>query len=247
MKAHGVKFTPARRFVTDLSTTALSVPLGVIKRTINIAPARTARATAAKRMPWTIMLARAFGIVAARTPPLRQAYVKFPWPRLVEFELSICMIMIERQWQSETLLVPAKIKFPGERPMTELAKDLEAVLRNPVEANSHLRLVHGFNRLAWPLRRLAWWLAFNAGLWRAIYFGTFGISVLGHTGASIVRPISPVTTFLSLGPFAENGDVELTIGFDHRVMDGGLIAQVMIEIEAELNGAVATELANLKG
>jgi hypothetical protein len=239
-----VPLSQPRRFIADLSHASLAVPLGVVRRTINIAPLRQAR-TATQAIPWTILFAKAWALIAAERPALRQTYARLPWPHLSEAGTSVASIMIERDWHGEKGLFPAKLKRPAERALPDLAADLARSTVEPVGSNRHFAVIMRLTKLPLPIRRLAWWLTFNVGAWRVAYFGTFGISVLGHTGVSIDVPVSPLTCFLSYGPFQPNGDVEVIVAFDHRVMDGGLVADAMNQLEHVLNGPILEELQSL--
>jgi hypothetical protein len=245
MKFKFIPLSLPRRYMADLSHTRLSVPLGTIKRTINIADLREARERAASAIPWTILFAKAYGLLATETPALRRAYVALPWPNLSEADGSVATIIVERIWQGEKALFPAKIKMHAERPLTDLADDLARATNDPVDSIRHFRVLLNLSRCPWPARRLLWWLAHNIGPLRAAYFGTFGISVLGHLGATITAPVTPLTNTVSYGPFAPNGDVELFMTFDHRVMDGEIVAWTLAQMEATLNGPISAELRSL--
>jgi hypothetical protein len=241
MRTRSVPLSVPRRFIADLSRARLAVPLGIVRRTINVGLLRQTRRET-RSIPWTILFAKAWALVAADKPALRQTYAKLPWPHLSEADASAATIMIEREWNGEAALFPAKLKRPAERSLTELAEELQRHVSGPVETNRHYAVILRLTRLPLPVRRLAWWVAFNVGAWRVAYFGTFGISVLGQTGVTIDVPVSPLTTFISYGPFQPNGDVEVIVAFDHRVMDGGLVAEAMKQLERVLNGEIVSEL-----
>jgi hypothetical protein len=244
MPMRSIPLSLPRRFIADLSHTRLAVPIGVIRRTINIARLREARREAPP-IPWTILFAKAWALVAAQTPALRQTYAKLPWPHLSEADASVVTIMIERDWLGQPSLFPAKLKRPAERTLIDLTADLQRHVSGPFSANQHYAVILRLSRLPLLVRRLLWWVAFNVGAWRVAYFGTFGISVLGHAGVTIALPVSPLTSFVSYGPFQPNGDVEVMVAFDHRVMDGGLVADAMNELDRMLNGAIIQELQTL--
>ncbi len=231
-----------RRVMADMCHVRLSVPLGVVRRTLNIAGLRVARSEAGITIPWTVLFTKAYGLVAAQTPALRRAYVKLPWPQLSEASRSIASVMIERTWQGEAALFPAKLKFPAERSLVDLAGELQTSLTAPISQVTHFDVIMRLARWPWPVRRLMWWLAFNVGAWRPGYYGTFGISVVGQSGTMIDVPVSPLSNFISYGPFAPNGDVEVIMAFDHRVMDGSVIVKALIDLEAALNGPIVDEL-----
>ncbi len=245
MPFRSISLSLPRRVMADMCHVRLSVPLGVVRRTLNMTALRKARNDAAIVIPWTVLFTKAYGLVAAETPALRRAYVKLPWPKLSEADRSIASVMIERQWQGEAALFPAKLKFPAERSLVDLAAELQTARTAPISQVTHFDVIMRLAHWPWPVRRLLWWLAFNVGAWRPGYYGTFGISVLGQSGAMIDVPVSPLTNFISYGPFAPNGDVDVIMAFDHRVMDGGVIVQALIDLEAALNGPVVDELKAL--
>lgn len=244
MPTRQIPLSLPRRFIADLSHTRLAVPLGVVRRTINIGLLRQAR-TSGQPVPWTILFAKAWALVAARHPALRQTYAKLPWPHLSQADSSVVTIMIERPWNGEPALFPAKLKRPAERTLTSLAAELAHHVQGPLETNRHYQVILRLSRMPLPIRRLLWWMAFNLGAWRVAYFGTFGMSVLGRSGVSIDVPVSPLTSFISYGPFQPNGDVEVIVAFDHRVMDGGLVAAAMADLDITLNGKIVEELQAL--
>jgi hypothetical protein len=245
MEGRPVALSLARRFIDDLSWLSLSVPLGVIAKPISVAPLQAARAACADRPPWTILFARAYALVARDQPELRRFYVRVPWRGLHECASSVATIMIERDWRGERALFPARLKSVAERPLPDLLAEFERQRTEPVETVPHFKRVLAYARLPTALRRAIWWYAFHHGALRPGYFGTYGLSVLGHAGATIVRPVSPLTNFVGYGPIASDGAVQLTMAFDHRVMDGGSIVTAMASLEAVLNGAVADEVSAL--
>jgi hypothetical protein len=204
-----------------------------------------ARALATRPVPWTVIFAKAWALVADMTPELRRSYVKLPWPQLSQAQASVASIMIERDWAGEPGLFPARLKDPAARPLVDLAADLDRARSAPAHSIRHFAVIMRLCRWPWPVRRALWFLAHNVGIWRVAYFGTFGISVLGQSGVTIDVPVSPLTTFVSYGPFRTDGTVEAIIAFDHRVMDGALIAIALARLEETLNGAIAQELEQL--
>ena len=49
-------------------------------------------------IPWPVVFAKAYALVAAGSPPLRRVYVKLPWPHLYELPRSVASIIVERDW-----------------------------------------------------------------------------------------------------------------------------------------------------
>jgi hypothetical protein len=93
------------------------------------------------------------------------------------------------------------------------------------------------------LRRFIFWSTLNlSGRKRSSRFGTFMVSTLGQYGIEQVHPIAPVTTYLAFGPIAANGDVVATCVYDHRVLDGRVMARALAQLAPTLNGPIRDEL-----
>jgi hypothetical protein len=243
MRGRSIPLSRPRRIVSDHCHFARKTPLGVIKRTINIKPALEARGRSSVRPGWTALFTKAFALVARDTPAFRQAYVKLPWPQLYEYPISIASLVVERPYQNEDALFLGRIKDPASRSIAEIAEAITLAKTAPVESIRDFNRALQFARVPMLLRRAIWWLGLNIGRQRPNYFGTFGVSVLGGDGASIVYPVSPWTVFLSYGPIAENGDVDVLLAFDHRVMDGAVVSRAFVQIEDAMNGPVRAEVS----
>jgi hypothetical protein len=242
MSGRRIALAPGRRFIADLSWLARKVPQGVVRRSISVVAVRDARGGAQTAIPWTVIFTKAYALAARDLPALRRNFAMLPWPHLYENQRSVAAIIVEREWDGETALLYARVKLPEERPLADIAQEVHLARTAPITEHKPFGSMRRTNRLPWPLRRMLWWTAFNWGKQRAKFFGTFGVTVLGHRGVSINFPVSPVTTVLTLGPFADDGTVEVTIGFDHRTMDGAMVADAFDAFERHLNETVAEEL-----
>ncbi|HRJ70272.1 MAG TPA: hypothetical protein PK812_11775 [Beijerinckiaceae bacterium] len=242
MRGKSIRLSPARRIVSDLSYFARRTPLGVMTIRMNIAPVLAARAAAPDRPPLSALLMKGFALVAARHAPLRQAYVKFPWPHLYEYPASVGGVVVEREVEGEAAIFIARVKNPESRPLSEVAALLANAKSAPLASIKDFRLTLALGRFPLLIRRFVWWLGLNLGRQRANYFPTFLISLLGQGGIGINYPVMPFTLFLSIGPISPEGEVTLTCAFDHRGMDGAVVARGMAELEDALNGPIADEL-----
>ncbi|MGL4242022.1 MAG: hypothetical protein ACRCTI_13010, partial [Beijerinckiaceae bacterium] len=201
MKGRMLKLSPGRRFIADLSWLARRIPQGVLRKTVSMANARDARAATGHQVPWTVIFAKAYALAARDVPDLRRNFAPLPWPHLYENASSVASIIVEREWQGETALLYAKVKQPEEKALADIAAELKLALTAPIESHKPFGSMRRTNRLPWPLRRLLWLAAFDLGPQRAKFFGTFGVTVMGHRGLSVNYPVSPVTSVLTLGPF----------------------------------------------
>ena len=93
---------------------------------------------------------------------------------------------------------------------------------------------------------MIWWWNLNvATVSRAKRLGTFFLSTLAGRGAEIQLPPSIHTGCLTFGPLDESGIARVTLAYDHRVMDGALVAAILRRLEESLNGALLQELQSL--
>jgi hypothetical protein len=112
-----------------------------------------------------------------------------------------------------------------------------------------IELVGGFRRLIritrypLPLRRLIWLVAIRgAGRLKSRYFGTFSINSLNSRHGHTTQSASPVTVTFEYGPVGPDGKMQIQVFIDHRVMDGGAMHRLCIDLETILNRDIVAEL-----
>ena len=232
-----------RRFVCDLLHQAMKVPSVPMQRRMDLAEVVAARSAWAKRVSWCAIFMKAYAIVAARRPELRQAYLPFPWPSLYQHGANIASVGIERDYEGERGVFFARIVQPEFLSLSSLDSLLRHHKTAPIEEIFQFRFGLWLSRLPLPFRRLIWWMGLNiSGLRRAQFFGTFGISVVASLGAAGLHILSPLTTTLNYGIFEPEGALDVRIVYDHRVMDGGTVARAIVELEDVLRGPILEEL-----
>lgn len=245
MKGRMIALSLPRRILTDLSHASLAYPRATLLTRINVAALRAPRDQA--RIPWPILFAKAYALVARTAPQLRRVYVKLPWPHLYELPHSVASIIVERDFPTpadptEKALFLARLKSPDTTPLPTLATRLHHHKTAPIETIADYQRTLRLARLPLPLRRTLLWLCLNLGRQVPNFLGTFAISPLGSHGAAIVATIPVWSSFLNYGPIAPNGDVDIYLSVDHRVMDGGHAARAITALEQMLNGPVLEEL-----
>jgi hypothetical protein len=233
-----------RRFVCDLLHFAKRVPSIPMQRRMNLAALIAARASWPEHVSWCAIFLKAYGLVAADRPQLRRAYMHFPWPHLYEHTANIASVGIERVYEGEEAAFFIRVPRPE---LLSLA-ELDALIRHhkvaPFEEVDSFRHALRVSRLPLPLRRLTWWMGLNAtGRGRAIFFGTFGISVVASLGSAGLHILSPLTTTLNYGAFEPDGSLDVRLAYDHRVFDGATAARAMAALEEVLQGEILAELA----
>lgn len=82
----------------------------------------------------------------------------------------------------------------------------------------------------------------SGGYFRSRQFGTYGVSVYSGLGAESLHPLSPLTFVLNYGIIDEQGEVDVRVVYDHRVLDGANVARTLAALEETLNGPILEEL-----
>ncbi len=188
------------------------------------------------------MMMKAYGIVAARNPQLRQMYVGCPWPHLYEHGQSVCMLTVAREYRGEERLFFARFSQPNLQSLVQLQEQYEHFRRAPVE--SIPQFLHQIRFAAAPgfLRRLGWWTMFN--LWpqkRATHVGTFGMSLSRFKEATGSFHLGPNTSVLGIDGHPRSGQSRILLTFDHRVLDGKPATDVMEDLKKALQTAITNE------
>jgi hypothetical protein len=232
--------------VCDLLHFARQVPLFPLERSCDLWEVAEARAWAPRRIAWSILFLKAYAMLARDYAPLRQAYLRWPWPHLYEHPASVAMLAINRGEGESERLYWGRFKHPESQRLTELQALLDRYKTEPAE--TVFRSQERLSRLPGPVRHLAWWLGLNvSGDLRARKFGTFGLTTLAGQGAVNHYHATCLTTSLTYGPIDSAGRSVVTMLFDHRVTDGSCIARALGDLEAILKGPITRELEDMAG
>lgn len=234
----------SRSLVRDILHYDRQTPSYAHSRRFDLAEVEHLRAGAAQRISWSMLFVKAYGILSAETPLLRQVYLSWPWAHVYEHPQTIATVAISRMHEGEPRLFWARLREVEHRSLADLQRDLVRHQEEPAERyfSRQLRM----SRLPTPLRRLGWWLTFNlSGYKRATRLGTFALTTLAGQGVTIDRPPSIHTSTLTYGPLDEAGRAQVTITYDHRLMDGLAVAGCLVRLEQILRGPIAQELADL--
>jgi hypothetical protein len=209
---------------------------------INLAPAVAARATRQPIIGWTAMWVKALALASQRYPELRTAYLPFPWARLYVHADCVCTVAIERTWQGASAVFFDQIRQADATSLTDLDHWLRRLKQEPVESFSGFRRIIRFARPPVLVRRLIWsLLLYWSGPLRAQYIGTCALDPF-PTGGSVTQSATPISFLLYYGLVAPNGDTQVQVLFDHRVMDGIDAYRIVRSIETTLNREIAAEL-----
>ncbi len=243
-----VALSPPRRLICDYLHFARQVPSVPVERRMNLAEVVAARAAASPRPSWCAIFTKAYAFVCNAHPQLRRAYLSLPRPHLYEHPISVASVAVERPFGDEDAVFFAHLGEPDKLALTDLDARLKRHKELPLEAIGGLRRQLRTARYPSFVRRALWWLGLN--LWgrkRAHFFGTYGVSVYSGLGASSLHPLSVLTSLLTYGVIEPDGEVDVRIVYDHRVMDGSTVARALADLERVLRHEIVAELRYLEG
>jgi hypothetical protein len=234
----------SRRLVTDVLHYRAKVPTCAHDRLCDFRPVAEARDRCPVRISWPMIFIKAFGLVAARVPVLRQTYQRWPWPHVYQHPTSVAMVATHRDFQGEPWLFWSRFNSPDLKSLVRLQVALDRYLHDPVETTFPWQYqLSGFPTL---IRRFLWsWTLTIGGPNRVRRSGTCFLTTIAGHGAEIQHPPAFLTTNATYGPIDEQGRSRVTLAYDHRLMDGRLVAGVLTGIEEAMNGPIAAELDSI--
>lgn len=248
-KGRNLPLSLPRRFVNDILHSSRNIPfLATMERQMGLARVYAARQAVDPRPSWGAIFLKAYGLVAARWPQLRQTYLSWPWPHLYEHPGNVAAMTFERSYQGEQGVFASLMRRPESKSLRDLDTWIRSRQHDDLEKISSFRRILWLSRLPWPLRRLLWWLGLKwTGSLRARFWGTFCLTATAGRGASLYQVLSPLTTAVHYGVFDNQKNLPFRLVFDHRVLDGANVARVLQEVEEVLNHNILEELRWLAG
>lgn len=234
----------SRRLTCDVLHYHRKVPTCAHDRFCELRPLLLARQISSRRISWSLLFIKAFGLVARDFPVLRQSYQPWPWPHIYEHPSSVGMLAVQREHQGEPWLFWGRFSEPESHSLLSMQNTLDRYLSDPVQ--DIFQRQWQLSAFPTPIRRLFWWWTLNAaGSKRPRRVGTFFLTTLAGQGAEIQHPPAFLTSNLTYGPLDEQGRSRVTIAYDHRLTDGLQIARCLKALEETLNGPIAAELKQL--
>jgi hypothetical protein len=247
-KARGknIPMTVGRRLVAEFMHHARKVPSLPLARTCRIPALVAARHQAMPSVSWIAIFMRAYGIVSQEIAELRRAWITFPYKRIYEHPCSECAVLIEREYQGESIVMAAKIRSPETTTLVDIDSHLRYFRETALWEVSPFRQLLRLGMLPTPLRRFFLWKNLSvSGYKRCSKLGTFVISSLGNYGVEQIHPLTGLTSYFTFGPITDDGEVTLKVIYDHRVMDGRCVARVLVRLEEVLNSTILAEVRTL--
>lgn len=240
------KLSPGRALVSDIVTIANKMPMAPVIRTLDLSELDELRRQVRPRISWTIVMMKAYANVAIKKPVLRQIFASIPFPYIYEHPNNVCMATITREVDNESVLYFARFNRPENYDLVTLQKKYESFRRTPISEIKQFRHQTRFAKCPYLIRKLLWGLMNKA--WpssRAQHLGTFGMSLSGYGEAHGYFHLGPSTTVLGYELFPKKGQCRISITFDHRLIDGKPVVDVIENLHQELIGSIRDELYNL--
>lgn len=238
--------TTGRRIVAEFLHQARDIPHVAVRREFAIPKLVAVRSETRPRVSWVALFARAYAMAARRHAALRRNWIRFPWPRIYEHPVSAAVVLVEREWEGDDIVLGAKVHEPERMGLADIDRYIRRYQTAPVGSISSFRQLLRIGRYPALLRRFVFWTALHwSGYRRCRRFGTFLISSLGQFGCDQTVVRMPLTGYLTFGPIGKDGKVMVGLTFDHRVMDARTAARSLEDMERFLNTALVAELRAL--
>lgn len=234
----------SRRLTIDVLHYHRRMPTCAHDRQCDLSRLAELRSRLVVRISWSLLFIKAFAVVAEKHRVLRQTYIDWPWPHVLEEPDSIAMLATQREYRGEPWLFWSRFMQPARCSLAEMQQSLERFQTEPIKKIFQRQWqLSGFPTF---VRRCFWWWILNIAVGkRAERVGTFFLTTLAGKGVEIQDPPAFLTSNLTYGPLDKHGRCRVTISYDHRLMDGSTVADCLIELEQTLNGEIAEELEKM--
>lgn len=196
------------------------------------------------RISWPAIWLKAYALNAQKFPRLSQTWMSWPLPYLYQHHETVGTLVVRRRFENDDWLFWGQITNLESRSLSQIQGDIDRFQNEPVE-----RI---FKRQLWLarkpalFRRMCWWLTFQvSGKKKCKRLGTFFLTTISGQGAEIQDPPSMLTSGFTYGPLDADGKSRVTITYDHRLMDGHHVADILSGLETTLNGTLVDELKSL--
>lgn len=230
-----------RRLTWDLLWFNRSIPQCGHDRTMDLSELSDARRQAETRISWPALFLKAYGILSAKFPLLRQTWYRWPIAHLYQHPASTGILTVQREYRGEPWLFWGRVPEPESKSLVEIQALIDRFQTGDVK--SVFRRELQLAALPTPIRRMIWgWNIHVSKAKRANRLGTFFLSTLAGKGAEIQIPPSIHTGCLTYGPLGAMGHSKVTLAYDHRVMDGAYIADCLNDLELILSESLKHEL-----
>lgn len=241
---HSFLIPANRRLTWDLLWFNRSVPQCAHDRVTDLSRLAEARSACPVRISWPALFLKAYGLVAQEYPELRQTWYRWPLAHIYQHPHSVGILTMQREHCGQPWLFWARISEPEKMTLPEIQQKIDHYKNT--EPKKIFRREIQLASLPVVFRRVIWgWNICFARSKRAKRLGTFFLSTLSGMGAEIQVPPAIQTGCLTYGPLNHQGRMRITLAYDHRVMDGALVATILHQLETILLETVRSEVLHL--
>ncbi len=237
------KLSDGRKLVCDIIHLAKKVPLAGAMADLDVRELAEVRKLVRPRIAWNVLLMKAYAQVAIRRPELRQLYVRWPWPHVYQHPQNVCLMTFSREYDGEERLFFGRFNSPEDETLLALQTRYDEYRDGPVECVKQFRHQIRFAKTPLIFRRMAlflmrdWWVRKSAS-----HMGTFGMSISGFREIYGTSHVSPNTTTLGVDVVSRGGISQTLLTFDHRILDGQPVINILQELGRQLRGPILEEL-----
>jgi len=151
-------------------------------------------------------------------------------------------VAVEKTENGEIFVTTPIIRSADKKSVDEIAAELKGMARTPFKERSDIKPILFFNLLPSFMKYFIFRIiGQNQRLFRN-FFGTVGFSNLGALGVMNFFPLWPQSVTFGIGSVEEkavvvDGSIEtapilhISLGFNHRVLDGGVAARILGEFK----------------
>lgn len=234
-----------RGVILDLVRYASKVPSFPVERRVDMGSLARARSNCGRRVSWTAVFIRAYGLASRAMPDLRQIYVPWPWPRLYQSQTCVIAVAVNRKLPHGDRLFFGRVHSPDHLSLSQIQAELDNFQVG--EIAKVFRTQYRAAKMPGFIRRFGWWWRMDVDYKnRPRRSGTGSISALA--GQGVTNRLHPciTTSSFSFGPLEADERSLVTLQCDHRVMDGITAARALNSLCDYLSGQVLEELLLLQ-
>lgn len=244
LRSSRIRVPPSRTIVCDILRYDRTVPTFAHDRVFNLGELVDARRDVQPRISWPAIFMKAYALNATRFHRLQQTWMSWPWSHLYQHHEHVGTLVVHRQLEGDDWLFWGQMTDLESRSLADIQGQVDRFQSQPAEEvfRRQLWLAQQFQLF----RRLAWWLTFNlSGKKKCKRLGTFFLSTISGSGAEIQNPPSMLTSGFTYGPIDKFGATRVTITYDHRIMDGHHVADILRGLESALQTTILDELREM--
>src|SRR4051794_18178680 len=133
--------TVGRRVVDEFLRQSRHIPLVTVQREFALPGLAAVRAGVTPRVSWVALFAKAYSLAAVRHAALRRSWTTFPFTRLYEHPESACVVLVEREWDGDDVVLGGKVRAPERMPLRAIDGYVRRFQTAPVRSVSCFRQI----------------------------------------------------------------------------------------------------------